>query len=648
MTSRSAALILFATLALLMNPPSAQAGPTLTKQPIPRFVSLGDNVTFTVLATSEEAMTFQWRFGLEPIAGATNRVLTLTNAVPSQAGEYSVVVSDPTGATTSNAATLDVDPTFARILTGPGSTLATESASWVDYDGDGRLDLLVVGGTGGGLYRNAGPGGFVKIVTAFDSLVTTADASGAVWGDYDNDGRPDLFVPQGWDLGQNRNGLFHNDGGGKFTRVTQGRIATDTGAAFGGAWGDYDGDGWLDLFVPVESPEGGPGGNSKPVVSFLYHNRGDGTFTRITNGILAELATYSNAATWGDFNNDGRLDLFVSTSAQSALYENKGGGEFESLGMGGGTAVGAAFGDFDNDGFLDLLRVRAFDTATLFRNDGNGSLVPIDDAAIATPDGDNRRAVGCAWADFDNDGWLDFFIPHSSQYDKRGADNNDGLYHNNGDGTFTRVNRGSYSFEGQNNDGAAWGDFNDDGFPDLFVANLEGRSGLYLNNGNTNHWLAINLVPTVSNRSAIGTKVRVKATIRGQTFWQLRQVSGGEGWTSQNDPRPHFGLGDAAVAEAVRIEWPSGQVTELKNVAARQFLTVTEPGGRPRLGISREGVGTRVTLTSTPHTRYSLEASPDFGIWTPVGTLETDDTGSGAFQSATAGPARFFRARVLP
>ncbi|HXJ58081.1 MAG TPA: CRTAC1 family protein, partial [Verrucomicrobiae bacterium] len=443
---------------------------------------------------------------------------------------------------------------------------------------------------------------------------------------------------QGWNNGQNRNVLFHNDGGGRFTRVTQGPIATDTSVAYGGTWGDYDGDGWLDLFVANENTKGGPEG--PPVKSFLYHNERQGSFSRVTNGPLAEFTGYANAATWGDHNNDGRLDLFVSSSGGlSALYENQGEGHFESIPYGiPGAPDGASFGDFDNDGSFDLIVANPFLPSILLHNE-IGQL-----GWLGAPASDSRHSLGCAWGDYDNDGWLDLFVPHTSFFNAGGSDNNDALYHNNGDGTFTPLDRGSFSFDAQNNDSAAWGDFNDDGFLDLFVGCIGGISGFYVNNGNSNHWLAFILKATVSNRSAIGAKVRVKATIAGRSFEQLRQVFGGEGWCSQSDPRPHFGLGDAMVAEKVRIEWPSGEVQELTNVVANQFLTITEPGGPPRLKAERVVSGFRLTITGDANATYELQSAPDLTGWQPLTNVTVSAEGGATHDASFDQPQRFYRA----
>jgi enediyne biosynthesis protein E4 len=216
------------------------------------------------------------------------------------------------------------------------------------------------------------------------------------------------------------------------------------------------------------------------------------------------------------------------------------------------------------------------------------------------------------------------------------------LYHNNGDGTFSRVTTGSLVHDGGVSGGCAWGDYDNDGFMDLVVAN--GISGitqnnfLYRNNGNTNHWLKLKLIGTTSNRGAMGTKVRVKASIGGRTFWQLRVAHENDGWVSQHDPRPNFGLGDASVAETVRIEWSSGIVQELHNVAANQILNVTEP---VRLQATGRGV---FEFRSWKGQVFGVEASPDLSVWSSLGSV-TNTSGLIQFsdQEASNVAARFYR-----
>src|SRR4029453_2374792 len=183
----------------------------------------------------------------------------------------------------------------------------------------------------------------------------------------------------------------------------------------------------------------------------------------------------------------------------------------------------------------------------------------------------SQQSEICQWADYDNDGFLDLFVANSSGQ-------NESLYRNNGEGTFAKVTTGSTGSDGGNSGGCAWGDYDNDGFLDLFVPNWQGSrpNFLYRNNGNSNAWLKVPCRGTQSNRDAIGAKVRVKASFRGTERWQVREVSGGIGFGQT--PYANFGLGDATNAQIVRIEWPSGTVEELSDVAVKQFLTVTEPG----------------------------------------------------------------------
>ena len=249
--------------------------------------------------------------------------------------------------------------------------------------------------------------------------------------------------------------------------------------------------------------------------------------------------------------------------------------------------------------------------------------------------------VGCAWGDYDNDGFLDLFVC-------RQLGQNNVLYHNNGNGTFTKVTEGRPVNDGGNSVGCAWGDYDNDGFLDLFVANgafgdVSQNNFLYRNNGNGNKWIKIKLIGTVSNRAGIGAKVRVKATIGSRTVLQLREISSGCGYAGQNT-LAHFGLGDATNVDLVRIEWPSGTVQEFHDVAVKQLLTVTEP---PQLkaGALLSGDSFQLSLTGGIGLSYDVQTSSDLASWSFLATVtNTSRTMSVIDTSAANGTQRFYRA----
>lgn len=372
-----------------------------------------------------------------------------------------------------------------------------------------------------------------------------------------------------------------------FTKITRGPVVNDRGDSTGAAWGDYDNDGDLDLFV---SNFGSP-------FNFLYRNDGADSFTRITSG---EIAT----------------DLFVpNNNENNFLYHNNRDGTFTKITSGpvvtdGGSSFGAAWGDYDNDGHLDLFVANLNQRNFLYHNNGDGTFTRMTSGEIVT---DVGYSWGAAWADYDNDGFLDLFVANGPP---NGPGQNDFLYHNNRDGTFTKITTGSLVNDAAIGDGCAWGDYNNDGFLDLFVTNLNNQNNLlYRNNGNSHNWLIVQCAGRSSNRAGIGAKVRIKAAIAGQPRWQLREISGGSGYASQNALYAHFGLGDATNIALVRIEWPSGMTQELKDVAPRQFLILKEPA---RLDSAARMTNGHFTLTvhGGKGFSYAIESSIDLVSWT--------------------------------
>jgi hypothetical protein len=621
----------------------------------PTYPSASLNGTLTLTNKNYGATaTYQWQFEGADLPGQTNRVLTLAGLQGSQQGRYGVIATTP-NQTFTNYVSLHVDSTFTKITTGPVVTDAesSETPLWWDYDNDGFLDLFVANAIPGkavahSVYRNNGDGTFTKMtntITAHKGL-----SFGGVVGDYNNDGWDDLFVVEG----DGADDLFRNEAGGLFTRLTKAEAGPPVGDidySVDAGWADYNRDGFIDLFAANGYFLAANGqyyaGNDK-----LYRSNGDGTFTSMmTNqvGMLVGDHAPTGPCAWADYDNDGWPDLWVGSSMTNNtpsgiqyLYHNNGDGTF-SLVPGGSLAQSFAgglgyWGDYDNDGFLDLLLTSSDGGGnSLHRNLAGQTFTNVTAAAgVMQPSG----GWAAAWGDYDNDGYLDLIVVAYF------ATNQSVLYHNNGDGTFTSVDVGSPLRDGVNRSGVAWADYDNDGFLDLIITCgdwLPTPNFLYHNNGNSNHWLKLKLAGTASNRSAIGAKVRVYATINGKSLWQMREVSGNSGLSGGGGGlAAHFGLGNATNVTTLRIEWPSGVVQELSGVLANQFLTVWEPPA-VHAALLEDGA-CELTITAEPNRAWQIQGSADLESWETLATVTNTTARFGYTDAASPGMAsRFYR-----
>ncbi|MDQ3020587.1 MAG: FG-GAP-like repeat-containing protein [Bacteroidota bacterium] len=462
--------------------------------------------------------------------------------------------------------------TFTRITdtSNPVVTDQHESGGgcWVDVNNDGWLDLFVANGNlisqNNSLYINRRDGNFTKVITG--AVVNDGGSSiGGAFSDYNNDGNPDLFVT-------NRNffkNFFYNgNGDSTFIKVITGNIVTDSANSNCGHWVDIDKDGDLDLFVLNFQ------GND-----FLYLNSGAPlyNFTKIdTAAFLLNAGDFSIPASWGDYNNDRLPDLFVGNAGiqNDFIYKNNGNLSFTRTTINDGrSTLGASFGDYNNDGNLDLFAANFLNQNNiLYKNSGSPDFIftPIDTGIVSNNGG---SSVGSCWGDVDNDGDLDLFVSNDNG-------ENNFLYLNNGAPGygFTRIITGAIVNDGGNSFGSVFGDYNNDGAIDLFVANrLNQNNFLYLNNGNGNKWLGIKCRGTVSNRSAIGTKVKVKAIINGQSLWQIREVQSQSGYNSENLDL-NFGLGNSTIVDSIIINWISGTTSVFTNQSVNRYITISEDG----------------------------------------------------------------------
>lgn len=466
---------------------------------------------------------------------------------------------------------------FSKVTTGPlvNTPGDTRSVNWVDVNQDGLVDCFLSNGPSGGqnnfLFINNGGGSFTRITT--DTITKDLTPSdGATFGDINNDGNPDACVVNWYNV---NNLLYTGNTGGSFSRHTGPIVANDAGYSETASWGDYDNDGLLDLYVTNSA------GNRK---NFLYHNTGNNTFTKIITGSVVNDSYYSRCVNWTDIDNDGDLDLFVTNESlqNENIYRNDGGGTFTSLTSGplltnGGNTMSGSWGDYDNDGDMDVFLANDQGFNALFRNNGNFNFTKIlNDTLVKTP----ARSFSSAWSDVDNDGDMDVFVTNAFL---PGTKQVNFFYTNNGNGTFTRNTTDIITQDSAWYYGCAFADYDNDGFEDLAVATcrfagVDQPDRLYHNNGNTNKWLTITLQGTISNRMAIGAKVRVKAIINGSPVWQMREITAQSAYCGQSDIRAHFGLGNATQADSIKIEWPSGIVAYYTQVSANQFVQYVETG----------------------------------------------------------------------
>jgi len=319
---------------------------------------------------------------------------------------------------------------------------------------------------------------FTKI-TGGPVVTDGGDSRGGAWGDFNGDGFEDLFVPN---VSDGEDFVYQNNGDGTFARLAFSAAFNDSALSSSecAVWGDYDNDGHLDLFIA--EIELRPERHNR-----LFRGNGDGTFVKVTSSVFDLDRAGSGRASWVDFDHDGFLDLFVANNGgqpgmeteANSLYRNNGDGTFRKITTGSivtdlGPCSAAVWGDYDNDGHVDLFVTdqRAGYPNRLYRNNGDGTFTKITDGPVVT---DQAGSWGCAWGDYDNDGYLDLFVASL-----QGCN----LYRNNGDGTFTRTTGASLVGVAQGYGTCAWGDYDNDGFLDLFVAGWGNATNLlYHNNG---------------------------------------------------------------------------------------------------------------------------------------------------------------------
>jgi len=496
----------------------------------------------------------------------------------------------------------------------------------IDYDGDGWPDIYFTNAQSvemalhgiksrSALFHNNRDGTFTD-VTDKAGVGYPCWAMGAVVGDYNNDGRPDLLVTC-------LNGvvLYRNNGDGTFTDVTKASgLDSDTGWATGAAFGDYDNDGHADLFVShyvdfhldnlplFGSSKGckylgldvqcGPRG-LKGLPDNLYRNNGNGTFTDVSKqaGVDDAERRYGLTSIWSDFNNDGKLDLFVTNDGEANyLYQRDDAGKFEDVALLAGVSanadgveqanMGIAIGDYLHSGRISLA-ISHFDVeyTALYANEGGMNFT---DSSIASGIARGTQGYvgwGDAFVDFANNGWLDFFQVNGHVYPQVDTTHTAThylepklLFLDQRDGTFQNISRrvGPALEIPQVSRGLAVGDLFNDGRMEAVVENLVGEPMILRPEGGPkNHWVSFQLEGVECNRLALNARVRVTAG----DLVQLGEVFSGGSYLSQSDLRLHFGLGSYARLDRAEVLWPDGKKEVITNLAADRYYVVREGRG---------------------------------------------------------------------
>lgn len=496
----------------------------------------------------------------------------------------------------------------------------------IDYDGDGWPDIYFTNAQSvdmalhgvksrSALFHNNHDGTFTD-VTEKAGVGDPCWAMGVAVGDYNNDGLPDLLVTC-------LNGvvLYRNNGDGTFTNVTKASgLDADSGWAMGAAFGDYDNDGRADLFVshyvdfhldnlPVFGlsktckylgldVQCGPRG-LKGLPDDLYHNNGDGTFIDVSKqaGVDDVERRYGLTSIWSDFNNDGKLDLFVTNDGEANyLYQNDGAGKFEDVALLSGVAanedgaeqanMGLAIGDYLHTGRMSLA-ISHFDVeyTALYTNEGGMNFTDNSVASGIARGTQGFVGWGDAFVDFANSGWQDFFVVNGHVYPQVDSTHTEThflepklLFLNQHDGTFLNISRrvGPALEIPQVSRGLAVGDLFNDGRMEAVVENLVGEPMILRPEGGPmNHWVSFQLEGVECNRLALNARVRVTAG----DLVQLGEVISGGSYLSQNDLRLHFGLGSHESVDQAEILWPDGKKETLTHLAADRFYVVREGQG---------------------------------------------------------------------
>ena len=440
--------------------------------------------------------------------------------------------------------------------------------SFYDYNNDGWDDITLATENNENLkiFKNTQDGFFIPdtALIPFNNF----QQKQVLWVDFDNDGDNDLFITST----TNGNRLYRNDTVELVDVTVSSGLPLDNLYTFGASWGDYNNDGFLDVFICNRDL-------SLQIPNYLFKNKGDGTFVNVsmTSGIGSG-SHLSLCAAFFDYNNDGWQDIYVSNDkiqTVNLLYHNNGDGTFAEMGEVSGTnvaidAMSTTIGDYNNDGWFDIYVTNGPNGNVLFKNNGDGTFTNMAEDSGTTF---NSSAWSSVFLDAENDGDLDLYVSSESS-----GINPEYLpaafYENLGNNTFTVLNNGSFNNDNRESYSNAIGDIDNDGYPEIVVSNSSNEDLFLWKNltTTTNNWLKVKLQGVTSNRQGVGSRIEI--SVNGQE--QYRYTLCGEGYLGQNSGSEFFGLSSNLVVDYVKVTWLSGIEDVFYDVPVNQTLNIVE------------------------------------------------------------------------
>lgn len=487
--------------------------------------------------------------------------------------------------------------------------------SFCDFNSDGWDDITIATQSGDPLkiYKNNGDGTF-SLETTLDPGNNTQQKQ-VIWVDVDNDGDKDLYIAS--DASGSR--LYRNDLTGLVDITVSAGLPTSIMDTYGASWGDYNNDGYLDVFLCNR-------GESTPRRNFLYKNNGDGTFSDVSDAAGISTGSHlSFCSAFFDYNNDGWQDIYMAndkTNTTNILYRNNGDGTFTDVSAASGTnlaidAMSVTIADFDRDSWFDIYVTNGIPGNYLLRNNGDGTFTNI---AFEAGTMFESIAWGSVFLDAENNGDLDLYVSGSLD----GAIPSlmsAAFYTNNGNGTFSIESSSGFENDTSESYANAIGDTDNDGFPEIIVNN-SGNENIFLWKNetiNTNNWLKVNLEGVVSNKQGVGATIE----LRSEGVSQYRYTVCGEGYIAQNSGTEFFGIGGNASIDYVKITWLGGAQDILYNITPNQTLNILE--GSSPLSTEEFQINNEIQVYPNPSNgeiwvKFSENMTYDYIIFDSKGT----------------------------